>query len=259
MMCVSSALAVFFPVALCVAFKARGKRIGLAVLAGAAGFFVPQMLIRIPVLQLLATNQAWASFVAGSPLLSGAVYASSAALFETGGRFAALMLLRRRLSYDTALGAGLGHGGVESIGLVGVAYLNNVILSVLANMRALPDIPALQPAVAALAAAEPSLFLAAGAERVFTIFFHMALTAALCLCVMRGRTALGLAAVFAAHFAVDFFVASLLARSLGVWATEAVLLAVAAASVAALAMLKRAFPVHRTPMDQAAAALRDGY
>ncbi|MDR0671523.1 MAG: YhfC family intramembrane metalloprotease, partial [Oscillospiraceae bacterium] len=225
------ALAVLFPAALWIFFKARGKRVGLAVLAGGAGFFVPQMLIRIPILQLLASNQAWASFVAGSPLLSGAAYASSAALFETAGRFAALVLLRKRLSYDTALGAGLGHGGVESVGLIGVTYLNNIVLSVMANTHTLPDIPALQPAIASLSGADPSLFLAAGAERVFTIFFHMALTAALCLCVMRGRTAAGLAVVFAAHFAFDFFVASLFARLIAVWATEAIMFAIAAASV----------------------------
>jgi len=59
--------------------------------------------------------------------------AFTAGLFELAGRFAVAKLLQRNLNYKRALAAGLGHGGIEAILLVGMTYVNNLIYIVMIN------------------------------------------------------------------------------------------------------------------------------
>ncbi|MCL1808501.1 MAG: YhfC family intramembrane metalloprotease [Clostridiales bacterium] len=259
-MFITLGLSVLFPIALWIVFALRKKRVTAAVLAGTVGFVVPQLFIRVPVLQLMALNQQWVAFCARNTVLSCAFYASTAALFETAGRILVLRgLLHKSLSYDTALGAGLGHGAAESIGLIGMTYVNNIILSFMINAGTLPAAPELQPAVEALTQTQPSLFLLAGLERVFTIAFHMALTTVLSLFILKKDLFKGALLVIAMHFAVDFIVPLAMAKGLNAWAAECIICLVALGSAALIALLKSKFPVVESPEDPAAIALREGY
>jgi uncharacterized membrane protein YhfC len=259
-MFVTLALCILVPIAIWIVFAARKKRVTAAVLAGAIGFVIPQMFIRIPVLQVLSQNQAWVKFCEDNMVLSLAIYASTAALFEAAGRILVLRgLLRKSLSYDTALGAGLGHGGAESIGLIGLTYINNIVLSFMINAGTLPSIPELQSTVTALTQTQPSMFLLAGFERVFTLAFHMALTMLLCLFIMRKRTFKGVLVAFTLHFAVDFFVPLLSANGVNAWAVEGTICLIAVVSVVLMVALKSKFPIKESPRDPAAEALDEGY
>lgn len=209
-----------FPIVLWVLFAKRYGKISAAVGLGMLGFVVPQLLIRIPILQLLAGNTGWIAFCTATPVLALAVYALSAGLFETAGRCGVFYLLRKRLSYPIALSAGLGHGAIEAIVLVGLTYINNIVYSILMNLNQLPDVAGLQSTLAPLATTASSIFLLAGAERLFTMVVHMALSVLLWRFFDVGKAWLGFFVCTAAHFGVDFL-STLLARlGVGSWGVE---------------------------------------
>ena len=259
-MCLTLALSVLFPLAAWMLLARRKKGLTAAVLAGAVGFVVPQLLIRLPILQVLSLNQGWQAFCADNVVLAYAFYASTAALFETAGRFLSLRgLLHKRLSYDTALGAGIGHGGIESIVLIGIAYVNNIVISLMINAGTFPHTPETQAISSALSQTAPGMFLLAGAERVFTMLFHLMLTTLLCLCLMRKKTGKGLALVFALHFALDFFIPLLHGTGLSLWVIEGVMGLVAISSLGLTIALKPKFLILQAPQDPASQALDEGY
>lgn len=209
-----------FPIVLWVLFAKRYERVSTAVLLGMLGFVVPQLLIRIPILQLLAGNAGWIAFCTATPIVALAAYALSAGLFETAGRCGVFFLLRKRLSYPTALSAGLGHGAVEAVVLVGLTYINNIVYSILINLNQLPDVAGLQSMLAPLATTASPIFLMAGVERLFTMVVHMALSVLLWRFFAVGKAWVGFFVCTAAHFGVDF-VSTLLAQlGIGTWGVE---------------------------------------
>ena len=75
------------------AVKNKGKGIWSAWLLGAAGFFVPQIVIRTPILTWLATKEGFVSFAQSHLLLYALLMAFTAGLFEMAGRLAAAKLM----------------------------------------------------------------------------------------------------------------------------------------------------------------------
>lgn len=243
------------PIALWIIFRRKDKRLSSAVIAGAIGFIIPQFIIRIPILQKLSANEQWISFAINNKILHIALLAVTTALFETAGRLLVFKgILRKRLSYNAALGAGIGHGGAESIGLIGVTYLNNVILSFMINSGTAPYIKN------ALIDTPASTFLAAGIERVFTIPFHIALSVLLCLFITKGKTVLGTFICIAIHFSIDFIISTLFAYfELSLWTVEGIIFIVAAASIFLIIKLKNLYTDIEIPKDPAEKALEQGY
>jgi uncharacterized membrane protein YhfC len=112
---------------------------------GALVFFVFQIATRVPIIQLLHVTAA--PQIASSPLAHWGwltFLAVTAALFEELGRYAGYRVLWRHdpKTWDRAVMYGLGHGGLESIVLVGAGTILTVYrLSGLANggLAALPE------------------------------------------------------------------------------------------------------------------------
>ena len=117
------------PVAVLIAFAAKYRRQGIASawFLGAAGFFVTQILIRVPILAALQSQPWFLSFFQNHLFLYAFSLAFTAGLFELAGRFAVAKLLRKNLTFKRSLAAGLGHGGIEAMVLVGMTYVNNLI------------------------------------------------------------------------------------------------------------------------------------
>lgn len=184
---------------------------------GAIAFVVSQMLLRIPLigaLQLVLSPQ-----IAGSPMLSfaaGIMLAFTAALFETGGRYAGYQLLLRRdpKSWNTGVMFGLGHGGIESAVLIaGVALMQLMTLLTLtsAGLAAMP--PAQANALTTLAetvSAGPAWMGLAGAwERIIGMAFHVGMSVLVLQTFVRGEWRwLGYA--LSAHFLMDFITPTLI-------------------------------------------------
>jgi uncharacterized membrane protein YhfC len=183
-----------FPIGLIV-YLYRKERISLkAVLVGALVFVVFQFLTRIPLLSILY-SQPW--FQGLSPWFYAIVIGGfSAGLFEESGRYLGFhYLLKKELSWKNGIAFGVGHGGIEAIGLVGLTYINNIVLSIMINTGIFDSV--ITPQIGAKAAFEvknmllglpPEMFLAAGLERVLTIIVHISLSLLVLYGVMNRKT-----------------------------------------------------------------------
>lgn len=188
------AVCLVLPVGLLIACAVKNKKQGIvpAWLLGAAGFFVPQMLIRMPILNALAAMPGFAAFSQNHLFLYTLSLAFTAGLFELAGRFAAAKLLERKnLTWKRSLAAGLGHGGIEAMIIVGLTYINNIVIiaminsgsyeTLIAQTAALgADTSQLQMVRDALLTTPPALFLLASLERVLTMIAHAAMSVLVC-------------------------------------------------------------------------------
>ena len=218
------------PVALLIALGAL-KKIRLAPLAlGFASFFVSQMVLRIPLLQLLTAAGALNAFAANTVLYAVVVGGLSAGLFEETARLAGAAILKNYRTWKDMVSFGLGHGLCEVMLVMGMAYLNNLLLAAALADPAGPlglllaglDSAALQQLTAQLAAIGPGLAALALLERVSAVLFHLFATSLVFTAVIRRKPLWYFAAV-AAH--TLFNAVAVLLSGAGLVATELALLA----------------------------------
>ena len=178
-----------FPIWLGIWFCRRYRVAWTAVLYGALVFFVFQLILRVPAVSLLGPLAA--PYLRASRALLAlylAALAFSAGLFESVGRWVGYKwLFHARLPYDWRHGVayGIGHGGIESVVLVGLSSAINLALAFLLTrmdvsvaLRLLPEsgltqLTALQQHLLNVTWRDP---LWAGLERVLTIPFHIAMS-----------------------------------------------------------------------------------
>jgi len=186
-------ISLFLPILLLVVYAAKHKKQGIlsAWLLGAVGFFVTQMLIRLPILTALQ-NQSWFLSFTNSHLFAYAFgLAFTAGLFELAGRFAVAKLMGKRLTRNRSLAAGLGHGGIEAMLLVGMTYVNNLVYIVMIHSGAFDaaisqaaaagtDVVQLELIRTQLLSTSPILFLLAGFERLLAMTGHVAMSMLVC-------------------------------------------------------------------------------
>lgn len=176
----------------------RGQGIWSAWILGAAGFFVPQILIRSPILGALAANTGFVAFAQLHPWVYGFSLALTAALFEAAGRLGAALLMKKRLTSRRALAAGMGHGGIEAILIIGLTYINNLAYIVMIQTGSFDALVAQLSASGAdtsqllairesLVSLSSGMFLLAGFERLLTMVCQAALSVMICYGVYRNR------------------------------------------------------------------------
>lgn len=194
------------------ALRHRGEGMVSGWVLGALGFFIPQMAVRTPILQLLSPALMAAS--QSHPLLYSLGLAFTAALFELAGRLAVAGVMKKRLTYRRSLAAGLGHGAIEAILLIGVTYVINLYYIFLIQSGAFDGLVAQLSQVEGVAeqmeAVRQSLittpawlFLLAGLERLLTMVLHVALSLLVCYSCHRGKTLRRALICLGAHTLVD--------------------------------------------------------
>lgn len=221
-MCVTLFVSLLLPIIVYIMYgvKNKGKGVWTAWLLGAAGFFVMQILIRIPLLQLIVhiafTNVM--SFVEDHYVLYALQLAFTAALFEVIGRFVVAKILRKNLNFERGIAAGLGHGGIEAIVIVGLTYVNNLTYSVMINTGSFDtmidqvaamgiDASQYYQIKETLIASTSGIFYMAGYERLLTMIFHVAMSLMVCYAVSQKKTLRGVLLCLVIHCAVDFITA----------------------------------------------------
>ena len=201
------------PLAFLVGYALGHKKQGIwsAWLLGALGFFVPQILIRLPILSGLSQLSGFAAFAQTHPVAYGFGLAFTAGLFELAGRYAVARVLKKNLTYRRALAAGLGHGGIEAILITGLAYLSNVVILVMlqtggfdAVLTQTGDASQLLAARDALVNTHWALFLLAGYERLLAMTCHVAMSMMVCYGVHTNRVLPWTLACLAVHTCMDF-------------------------------------------------------
>ena len=126
----------------------------------------------------------------------------------------------------------------------------------------LPEIPGMEATVEAITAISknaPELFFLAGVERVFTIFFHIAISVLLCYFILKGKTLQGFLLSIVIHFSVDFIVTLMSTNGISVWLIEGVVLVVAVIIIIIIRGMKSRYPVGEIARDPAEIALEEGY
>jgi uncharacterized membrane protein YhfC len=210
------------PIVLLLVFAVKKKISGLPLLLGAAAFFVSQICLRIPLMNLLA-GQSWYQAFATHLIPYMLVLAFSAGVFEETARLGGALLLKKQRSYKDMISFGLGHGFCEVILLVGFSYVSNMALCLLINSGAqIPVDPAvLETATAQLMAVAPTDILWGVLERFSTVIFHIFATVLVFQGVKRRKPGYYFLALLA-HTLVNFG-SVLLARYGGIFISEMVL------------------------------------
>ena len=243
------------PVAVLAVFAAKHKKQGIlsAWLLGAAGFFVTQILIRLPILTALQSQSWFLAFASNHLVLYGFTLAFTAGLFELAGRFVVAKLLKRkRLNFDRSLAAGLGHGGIEAILITGIAMVNNLayiammnggtfdeVLAMTAQMGV--DVSQLELIKEQLLTYSPALFLLGGFERILAMTAHAAMSMLVCYGVAHGKVLPCTLLCLVIHTFIDLtaVVTMVLPQTTAYIIVYAILTAVAAASLWILRELRR--------------------
>jgi len=191
--CITLFVSLILPVLALIFLAVKHRKQGIlsAWLLGAAGFFVTQILIRLPILTALQ-NQSWFLSFAQNHLFAYAFgLAFTAGLFELAGRFAVAKILQKNLTYRRSLAAGLGHGGIEAMLLIGITYVNNLAYIAMINSGTFDTVVAQTAAMGVdvsqlelirtqLLSASPALFLLAGFERILAMTGHVAMSMLVC-------------------------------------------------------------------------------
>jgi len=220
------------PVVLCIWLRKKKK-------ANLPPFFIgcAVMLLFALVLESIAHNLVLGSSIGGTIQGNTWLYALygglMAGLFEETGRFLAFKtVLKKYQSKDVnALMYGAGHGGFEAAALLGIAMLNNLILSVLINTNATQLVTStlsgdtlaqVESAFEGLATSPPYVFLVGALERVFAVAIQMALSVLVWFAAKKkGRVWLYPLAILL-HLAVDGVTVLLADAGLPMLALEAV-------------------------------------
>src|SRR5262249_55697635 len=212
---------------------------------GGAVFLVSQVLLRLP--WQLPLNAFVQKSTGGRGALIYAFIAFSAltaGIFEEVGRWLGYrFFIKEERSWRGGVRYGLGHGGVESVLLVGLTLAAVLALYVLLSRGVSLPIPAAKLEVirehfSTLTAIKA---LAGGAERLFALCIQVALSLIVLQAFWR-RNPRWLACAVALHFVVDF-VAVIAARLAGAFLGEVVVGAFAAAALAVIARLRKLEPL----------------
>lgn len=213
---ISFVLCMFLPLVILLVFarKNKGRQIVSAWLLGAAGFFVTQILIRVPILTVLQTQPWFVNLSQNHLFLYAFGLAFTAGLFELAGRFVVAKLLRRNLNFKRSLAAGLGHGGIEAMLLAGMSYLNNILYIFMINGGTFDalvaqaaqtgvDVSALWQIKDTLIQASPALFLLGVYERILAMTCHVAMSMIVCYGIHTHKPLKGALICLAIHTLID--------------------------------------------------------
>ncbi len=215
--CVTLFISLILPVLGCIVYGLKNKRKGIwtAWLLGAAGFVVFQLIIRIPVLNVLSLNQGFLLLAQNHYILYSFILAFSAALFEVAGRFLAARIMNKKLTFEKGVAAGLGHGGIEAMAIIGIMYVNNLIYIIMINSGSFDTVVAQTAALGAdtsallsvkdaLVNSNALMFYMAGYERIVTMIAHTALSLLVCYFVSRKKDLRGIVICLGCHCLMDF-------------------------------------------------------
>lgn len=149
-----------FPTAGLIILMRKRKGAGKAFVWGALAFVVSQLLIRVPILQLVLPNFQWFAVMQLYPWRNGLFLGLTAGLAEETARWiAARCFLRGKDTLGHGLAFGLGHGGIEAMLLIGPNMIAGMVMVLTGQTALFP--------------ADGASVLLAGAERIFAMAFHI--------------------------------------------------------------------------------------
>lgn len=130
----SASICFFIPLGSLAYFVAKDKRLIKSFLIGMIIFFITQVVIRIPIINLILPNMDWYLNMSSNPWMYSIFLALTAGLVEEIGRYMAFKyLLKNNRTYRDGIACGLGHGGIEAILITGISCVTVLIGSLIGN------------------------------------------------------------------------------------------------------------------------------
>ena len=190
-------LSMSLPLGLAFLLVFRDKGRVKALLLGIITFLIFQVFTRIPLLQLVLPNQVWyILFTYEQPLLYLFLLSLSAGLFEEIGRYLIMKKWLSKGSFMEVFTFGVGHGGIESILIVGLGVMLSDVSSV-----------------------DDFSLIMGGVERVFAMCMHLAFTFLVYTQISK-RQKYGLVLSILAHTFVNFIAVYLMSLGFGILTVE---------------------------------------
>lgn len=186
-----------------------GRQAVRPVLVGVLVFLIMQMVIRIPlVMFILPKTPAFAQLML-YPVSYGLFLGFTAGLAEECGRWLGYKtILRKRTDWPTGFSCGVGHAGVESVILVGMMSVNDLLYALHINRGTLgPLVTGLEWRLlnriqSYLLNVDPLVVMLEGVERILVFVIQIAFSL-MVLYGIKTRNAVWLALAILAHMAVD--------------------------------------------------------
>lgn len=129
---IAAVFTVVVPIVTLIILGIKRRISGLPLLFGAAAFFLSQIILRMPLMNILS-GQSWYQDLTAQFFLNVLFLSFSAGLFEESARLGGALLLKKHRSYKDVISFGVGHAFCEVILLVGIANISNAILCLSIN------------------------------------------------------------------------------------------------------------------------------
>ena len=125
--------------------------------------------------------------------------------------------MSKNLTFTKGFAAGLGHGGIEAIVLIGMTYVSNLLYVAMINTGAIEgviaqteamgvDVTQVYALVDTLVNSPAYLYLLAGYERILSMVCHVAMTLVVFYFVSKEETLKGIGICVLYHFVMDSMV-----------------------------------------------------
>lgn len=138
---IGAILAFACPLIIAVIWKIRKKEPFKPIIVGAITFILFAIILEKSIQNVLVfpttmglQDHAVSQFINARPILWALVVALFPGVFEETGRLVAFKtVLRNRTNRETSISYGIGHGGIEVIILLGIAYVEYLVFAVMIN------------------------------------------------------------------------------------------------------------------------------
>ncbi len=246
----SLACALVFPIVLCIVFLRKQRPGFIPVLLGMGVFVLFVLILESRMHSLVLTNPGMKAFF-GENVWAYALYAGFAAgIFEETGRFLVFRFLMKKTEWKHGVAYGIGHGGIESILIVALSFVNFIVYSILINtgnfdamLAALPQaqIDALNITKNSLITAEWWNYTLGGIERFCTMAIQIALSILVLYSVVKKKYVFYVLAILL-HAAIDFPAVFAQNGFISMPVMEGIIVVIAAASLVFILRSRKLFP-----------------
>lgn len=218
--CFSVICSLVVPVAVWIYLIKKDKNMNRYILLGMFGFFAAQIVVRVPILQLLAGQQWFSDMSNGNLVLYSLFLSFTTALFETAGRFIILkFIVKNDVGFQSGLGTGFGHGACETLAYVGLTSIVNLTVCIMINTNSLVGNENYEAIKESVASQSPSTFFAAGSERLLAMLIHIGISVIMAYFIKKEQPLFSLCAGFSVHCIYDFTVMLISQAEISVWLT----------------------------------------
>ncbi len=206
---ISIAICFALPVVSFLVMRGKKLRIGRAFFTGVLAFSVSQILLRIPLLNLLGQTP-FMQQLSQNIVPYGLFLGFTAGLFEECARFVfCKLMLKKNRRYEDAIAFGFGHGGIEAILLIGFTLINSLVLYIAminGDLTAMVGEEMAATIAGQFAGLAPITSMLGGVERIFAVMLHIGFSAMVFSGFVRNQPGRYLVYAILAHTAVDAFV-----------------------------------------------------